>query len=64
MLDAATAIIREETEQGKTVSLPGFGKFSLKTRAARTGRNPATGESIQIAASSTLSFRPTKAKGV
>ena len=43
------------------VSLPGFGKFKLKTSPAREGRNPANGEKIKIAASKKLSFSPAKA---
>ena len=43
------------------VSLSGFGKFKVKESAAREGRNPATGETIQIAAAKKLSFTPAKA---
>jgi DNA-binding protein HU-beta len=43
------------------VSLPGFGKFKLKTSPEREGRNPANGEKIKIAASKKLSFSPAKA---
>lgn len=46
---------------GEEVSLPGFGKFKLKETAAREGRNPSTGEVIQIAASKKLAFTPAKA---
>lgn len=52
VIDATTAIIREETNQGKVVSFPGFGKFAVKDRPARLGRNPRTGESVQVAAKS------------
>lgn len=45
---------------GDVVRIHGFGTFEMKTRAARTGRNPATGEAIQIAESSTLHFKATK----
>lgn len=40
------------------VQLVGFGTFEMKTRAARTGRNPQTGEEMKIAATTTLSFKP------
>lgn len=53
--------IAEAVARGEEVSLPGFGKFKRKERAAREGRNPATGESIQIAASSGIAFTPAKA---
>ena len=44
-----------------TVTIVGFGTFSKKDRAARTGRNPATGEPMQIKASTTVSFKPSQA---
>ena len=47
--------------KGEEVSLPGFGKFKVKETAAREGRNPSTGEVIQIAASKKLNFAPAKA---
>ena len=62
MLDAALDKIVAQTEAGTTVSLPGFGRFQVKDRAARTGRNPATGETIQIAASKALTFKASKTK--
>ena len=47
--------------QGEEVSLSGFGKFKVTSRAERQGRNPATGATIKIAASKKLSFTPAKA---
>lgn len=44
-----------------TVALLGFGNFSVKARAARAGRNPQTGATIQIAASKAVGFKPGKA---
>ncbi len=44
-----------------TVSLAGFGTWNVRERAARTGRNPQTGETIQIQASKTIAFKPAKA---
>jgi DNA-binding protein HU-beta len=46
--------------KGEEVSLTGFGKLKLKDSPAREGRNPATGETIQIAASKKLTFVPAK----
>ena len=46
---------------GAEVSISGFGKFKIKDSAAREGRNPSTGETIQIAASKKLAFAPAKA---
>lgn len=47
-------------QHGDEVSIPGFGKFKVASREARQGRNPATGETIQIAASKKLNFTPAK----
>ena len=47
--------------KGEEVSISGFGIFESKTRAARMGRNPKTGESIQIKASKSPKFRAAKA---
>ncbi len=46
--------------RGEAVSLPGFGSFSCRQRAARTGRNPQTGAEINIPASNTVLFRAGK----
>ena len=48
--------------KGDEVSIPGFGKFAVKSRPERQGRNPSTGEAITIAASKNVSF--TAAKGL
>ena len=47
-------------KKGEEVSIPGFGKFKVASRDARQGRNPATGETIEIAASKKLAFTPAK----
>lgn len=47
--------------RGESVTLPGFGVFNVKLRAAREGRNPRTGEPIQIAAANAVSFKPASA---
>lgn len=60
-LDAMINAISKALKKGDTVSLIGFGTFSVKKRAARTGRNPATGETIQIKASKTPGFKAGKA---
>ncbi|MFP4209278.1 MAG: HU family DNA-binding protein [Wenzhouxiangella sp.] len=59
-LEATTTSIAKALKKGDTVSLVGFGTFSVKKRAARTGRNPATGETIKIKASKTPSFKAGK----
>jgi DNA-binding protein HU-beta len=60
-LDALTDTIAVALKRGESVSLIGFGTFSVKERAARTGRNPQTGLAIEIAASKTPSFKAGKA---
>ena len=45
-------------KKGEKVAWPGFGSFSTLTRAARTGRNPQTGEPVKIAASTAMRFSP------
>ena len=60
-IDAFMAAITAEVTKGGTVQLVGFGSFSTGARAARVGRNPATGEEIQIAATKTVKFTAGKA---
>ncbi len=52
--------IAQALKQGDTVNLVGFGTFSVGARAARSGRNPRTGETITIAASKTPKFKAGK----
>ena len=56
ILDDIIAALR----QGERVNISGFGTFSVSERQARTGRNPKTGESIEIAASRSAKFKPGK----
>ena len=60
-VDTVFAAIVDAAAAGEEVSLPGFGKFKVKETAAREGRNPSTGETIQIAASRKLGFSAAKA---
>ena len=59
-MDATVASIGEALKKGDTVTLVGFGTFAVKERAARTGRNPKTGEPLNIAASKVPSFKAGK----
>lgn len=59
-LKATTAAITKALADGDKVSLIGFGTFSVKARAAREGRNPATGKTIKIKASKIPSFKAGK----
>lgn len=60
-LDATIAAITETLKKGDSVTLVGFGTFEVRKRAARTGRNPKTGETIEIKAASAPAFKAGKA---
>ena len=60
-LDAVVDSITGSLKDGESVSLVGFGTFLVRERAARTGRNPQTGATIQIAAAKVPAFKPGKA---
>ncbi len=55
-VDAVIQVISDSLKSGKEVSFTGFGKFHVAERGAREGRNPRTGESMQIAASKVPRF--------
>ena len=57
ILTAALDVIGEQLAKGEEVRLAGFGTFETRERAARTGRNPQTGEEIAIAASTSVGFK-------
>ena len=59
-VNALNNSVTEELKAGGTVALTGFGTFQVKERAARTGRNPQTGENIQIAAAKIPGFKAGK----
>jgi DNA-binding protein HU-beta len=60
MLGAFVQTFTEHLQQGTKIRIPGLGIFQVSARAARIGRNPATGEPIQIKASKKIAFRPAK----
>ena len=60
-VDAVFSAIADAASKGQEISLNGFGKFKVKETAAREGRNPSTGATIQIAAAKKLTFAPAKA---
>jgi len=59
-VEALLGAVTDALRKGETVTLSGFGSFVAKTRAARTGRNPRTGESIAIPASRAPAFKAGK----
>ena len=60
-IDATIAAITDTLSKGDSLSLIGFGTFSISHRAARAGRNPRTGETIQIKAAKLPKFKAGKA---
>ncbi|EIM95593.1 HU family DNA-binding protein [Paraburkholderia hospita] len=60
-IDAFIEVVTDTVTSGETVQLIGFGSFSTGARAARVGRNPATGAEMQIAAAKTVKFSAGKA---
>lgn len=56
LVDTVFETMAQAARNGEEVSIFGFGKFKVAERAARKGRNPATGESVKIAASKNLRF--------
>jgi DNA-binding protein HU-beta len=59
-VDAVIASITDGIKDDDAVTIVGFGTFAKKDRPARTGRNPSTGEPMQIPESRTVSFRPSQ----
>ena len=59
-VDALIETISETLAQGEKIQLIGFGTFEVRDRSARKGRNPQTGEEIEIAASKVSAFKPGK----
>jgi len=61
LVDGVFKAIAEAAAAGEEISLPGFGKFKVKARPEREGRNPSTGAKMKIAAAKKLTFSPAKA---
>lgn len=61
VLNAILDEVTSSVSKGESVGLIGFGTFEKRSRAARTGKNPQTGEAIQIPASNTVAFKAGKA---
>ena len=60
MVNAIVEVISETLANGEEVAIAGLGKFLVRERAARSGRNPQTGEAITIAASKAPAFKASK----
>jgi len=61
IVDGLFAAVADAAASGDEIAINGFGKFKVKASPEREGRNPATGETIKIAASKKLTFAPAKA---
>ena len=61
VVDETLDAIKDSLKNGDTLSIAGFGIFSVTDRAARTARNPRTGETIEVAASRAPKLKPGKA---
>ncbi len=59
-VDHVFEIIADTLEYGENVSISGFGKFALRSKHARKGRNPQTGEEMEIGARRVVTFKPSK----
>ena len=60
ILGDLVSLITKHLKKGERIRIAGFGILQVRTRAARMGRNPATGEAIKIKASKKVAFRPAK----
>ena len=61
IVNAVFQLMYDKLVEGEEVRINGFGTFKLAERAARKGRNPATGDAIEIPARKVVTFKPTKA---
>ncbi len=60
IVESVFDLIKSTLETGENIKIAGFGNFEVKEKAARRGRNPQTGESIEIAARRILTFKPSQ----
>lgn len=59
-LNAVVNIVKTQLIAGETLVIPGIGTFSVQQKAARVGRNPQTGDTVEIPAKKTVKFKATK----
>jgi integration host factor subunit alpha len=60
LVDLSFKIIKDTLGRGEKVKISGFGNFSIRDKSTRTGRNPQTGDAMQISARRVLTFRPSQ----
>ncbi|MBF0195409.1 MAG: integration host factor subunit alpha [Magnetococcales bacterium] len=58
IIEAMFEMIKVELEKGESIKLPGFGNFVVRSKRSRVGRNPKTGEEMEITARQVLTFKP------
>ena len=60
MVETVFEVIKESLERGERIKISGFGNFVIKEKRARKGRNPQTGDEIEISSRKVLSFKPSQ----
>lgn len=60
LVDSFFELVREQLEDGESIKLSGFGNFDIRQKRSRRGRNPKTGEEIEITARKVLTFKPSQ----
>tara|TARA_Y100000768_G_C23990847_1_gene692710 strand:- start:11382 stop:11774 length:393 start_codon:yes stop_codon:yes gene_type:complete len=60
MVDLIFKVIKDTLARGEKVKISGFGNFSIRDKATRVGRNPQTGDAMQISARRVLTFKPSQ----
>ena len=60
IVDSVFELLKSTLESGEDIKVSGFGKFEVRTKATRRGRNPQTGDSIEIAARKIITYMPSK----
>ena len=58
LLDWFLELLKTTLQAGESIAIPGFGNFTVRSKRARLGRNPRTGEAVMISAGRVVSFRP------
>ena len=58
LVETLFEMIKTDLEQGNTIKLPGFGNFLVRSKTPRVGRNPKTGEKVEITARKVITFKP------
>jgi integration host factor subunit alpha len=60
LVEALVEVLKEAIEQGESIKVSGFGSFLVRTKSARIGRNPQTGEAITLPRRRVLTFKPSR----